>query len=185
MIHFTKMHGLGNDYIYVNCLQQALPSPQEFARFISHRHRGCGSDGLILICPSQAADFRMRIFNADGSESQMCGNGIRCVAKYVYDYGLTTKTAITVETLGGIYPLKLMLGADQKVSSVSVNMGKPILSPAAIPLRAKGDSFIGQPVEVGGQTVSLTCLSMGNPHAVTFVENLSDLDLNELGPLYE
>lgn len=185
MIHFTKMHGLGNDYIYVNCLQKTIPDPEGFARFISDRHFGCGSDGLILILPSDKADFKMRIFNADGSEGQMCGNGARCIAKYVYDYGLTVKTTITLETLGGIQVLEMKIGADQKVSLVRVNMGKAILSPSQIPLQADGNDFIHQPVDVGGQIMHLTCVSMGNPHAVTFVDNLDNLDLKKMGPLYE
>lgn len=185
MIHFTKMQGLGNDYIYVNCFQESVENPEAFSRFISDRHFGCGSDGLILILPSSKADFRMRMFNADGSEGRMCGNGVRCVAKYVYDYGLTCKTTVTLETLGGIKTLNMTLGPDGKVALVRVDMGKAELAPASIPVLFPGPDFIHQPVEVGGETVCLTCVSMGNPHAVAFVEDPMALDLEKIGPLYE
>ena len=184
-IRFTKMHGLGNDYIYVNGFEENVLEPEAFARFISDRHFGCGSDGLILILPSQKADFRMRMFNADGSEGRMCGNGVRCVAKYVYDHGMTNQTVITLETLGGIKTLEMALGGDGKVATVRVNMGKADLTPSAVPVITNYPDFIHRPVEVGGKTVCLTCVSMGNPHAVVFVEDPMALDLAKIGPLFE
>ena len=185
MIRFTKMQGIGNDYIYVNGFREKVPDPAAFSRFISDRHLGCGSDGLILILPSQKADFQMRMFNADGSEGLMCGNGVRCVAKYVHDYGLTDKTSITLETKGGIKSLEMSLGADGKVEAVRVDMGKVHLDSASVPVRTSLPEFIHQPVIVNGETVYLTCVSMGNPHAVTFVEDPMALDLEKIGPGYE
>ena len=181
---FTKMHGCGNDYVYVNCFEETVEDPEQVARFVSDRHFGIGSDGLILICPSEVADFRMRMFNADGSEGEMCGNGIRCVAKYVYDYGLTDKTSIRVQTGGGIKELELTV-KDGRVALVKVNMGAPILEPARIPIDLESDRVVDQPIEVDGKTVSITGVSMGNPHAVVFVEDTKSLDLEKIGPSYE
>ena len=181
---FTKMHGCGNDYVYVNCFEETVEDPSQVARFVSDRHFGIGSDGLILICPSEVADFRMRMFNADGSEGEMCGNGIRCVAKYVYDYGLTDKTSIRVQTGGGIKELELTV-KDGRVALVKVNMGAPILEPARIPIDLESDRVVDQPIEVDGKTVSITGVSMGNPHAVVFVEDTKSLDLEKIGPSYE
>lgn len=181
---FTKMHGCGNDYVYVNCFEETVEDPAQVARFVSDRHFGIGSDGLILICPSEVADFRMRMFNADGSEGEMCGNGIRCVAKYVYDYGLTDKTCIRVQTGGGIKELELTV-EDGRVALVKVNMGAPILEPARIPIDLEGDRVVDRPIEVDGKTVSITGVSMGNPHAVVFVEDTKSLDLEKIGPSYE
>lgn len=181
---FTKMHGCGNDYVYVNCFEETVEDPAQVARFVSDRHFGIGSDGLILICPSEVADFRMRMFNADGSEGEMCGNGIRCVAKYVYDYGLTDKTCIRVQTGGGIKELELTV-EDGRVALVKVNMGAPILKPARIPIDLEGDRVVDRPIEVDGKTVSITGVSMGNPHAVVFVEDTKSLDLEKIGPSYE
>lgn len=185
MIHFTKMHGAGNDYIYVNGFTQSIPDPARFARQVSHRHYGVGSDGLILILPSDRADFRMRMFNADGSEGRMCGNGVRCIAKYVYDYGLTQNTTITLETLAGIKTLEMTLGADGRVALVRVDMGSAILDPAEIPVVSPLDRFINQPIQVGGEIFRATCVSMGNPHAVVLVEDPAAFDLPYWGPLFE
>ena len=147
---FTKMQGLGNDYVYVDCTRQELPDPEKTARIVSDRHFGIGSDGLILICPSDKADFEMRMYNADGSRGEMCGNGIRCVAKYVYDYGLTDQTSISVETLGGIKYLDLTV-EHGKVSLVKVDMGTPILEPSRIPVAASGTRVVDEPLEVEGK----------------------------------
>lgn len=181
---FTKMQGIGNDYVYVNCFEEAVPNPSKVASFISDRHFGVGSDGLILICPSQVADCKMVMFNSDGSQSQMCGNGVRCVGKYIHDRGLTAKTTVTVETLGGIKILQLHLN-DDKVSAITVDMGKPILAPAEIPVASTKDRFIDQPVTVRDKTVSVTAVSMGNPHAIVFVEDTDSLELAKLGPDFE
>lgn len=181
---FTKMQGIGNDYVYVNCFEEAVPNPSKVASFISDRHFGVGSDGLILICPSQVADCKMVMFNSDGSQSQMCGNGVRCVGKYIHDRGLTAKTTVTVETLGGIKILQLHLHED-KVSAITVDMGKPILAPAEIPVASTKDRFIDQPVTVRDKTVSVTAVSMGNPHAIVFVEDTDSLELAKLGPDFE
>lgn len=230
---FTKMHGIGNDYVYVNCLSEEVACPEETAKFVSDRHFGVGSDGLILIKPSQKADFEMAMYNADGSRGEMCGNGIRCVAKYVYDYGLTDKTRIQVETLAGIKELDLTV-ENGKVSLVKVNMGSPELSPEMIPVLPEssrpslekisefaGDSAqpsgqlpelplerkseteaerqappsaagktketaVNVPLEVDGKTYQMTCVSMGNPHCVIFLEeDVRDLDLEKIGPSFE
>ena len=182
---FTKMQGLGNDYVYVNCLEEKIDNPPELARRISDRHFGVGSDGLIMINPSDRADFEMEMYNADGSRGEMCGNGIRCVAKYVYDYGLTDKTDISVETLGGIKYLELTV-EDGKVRTVKVDMGKPELEPQKIPVKADGDKAVDEPILVGGEEYRMTCVSMGNPHAVVFVGcDVRDFPLEEIGPKFE
>jgi len=181
---FTKMHGAGNDYVYVNCIAETVENPSEVAKIVSDRHFGIGSDGLILILPSDVADFRMRMFNSDGSEGYMCGNGIRCVGKYVYDYGLTDKTVITVETLGGVKVLDMTL-KDGKVALVRVDMGEPILNPKDIPVISEKDRLISEPLEIKGKTYKITCVSMGNPHAVTYVDDVSSFPLYEIGPLME
>lgn len=181
---FTKMQGAGNDYVYVDCTKAVPFNPSELAVVVSDRHFGIGADGLILIKTSQRADFFMEMYNADGSQGRMCGNGIRCVGKFVYDNGLTDKEQITVETLAGIKTLELMV-ENKKVARVRVDMGEPILQPAAIPITAGGDNFISRPVEVGGREWKLTCVSMGNPHAVTYVEDTESLDLKAIGPLFE
>ena len=181
---FTKMQGLGNDYVYVNCLQEQVKNPSEVAVKVSDRHFGIGSDGLILINPSKVADFEMEMYNADGSRGEMCGNGIRCVAKYVYDYGLTDKTSISVETLGGIKYLDLTV-VDGKVKLVKVDMGKPILTPTQIPIVAEGDRVIDEPIEVGNVTYRMTGVSMGNPHTVVFVDDVQHLEIEKIGPLFE
>ncbi|MDE6101568.1 MAG: diaminopimelate epimerase [Ruminococcus sp.] len=181
---FSKMHGIGNDYIYVNCFEETVTEPEKVSVIVSDRHKGIGSDGLVLIMPSDKADFRMRIFNADGSEAMMCGNATRCIGKYVYDMGLTNKTDITLETNSGIKYLKLFL-KDNKVSLVQVDMGKAILTPADIPVKSSLDKFIDQPVEVDGKTYNMTCVSMGNPHAVIFTDGIDSLDLEKIGPSFE
>ena len=182
---FTKMHGISNDYVYVNCFEESVPNPGKVAQFISDRHRGIGSDGLVLIMPSSSCDFRMRMFNADGSEAEMCGNASRCVGKYVYDNGLTTKTSLSLETKAGLRLLSLHLGADGKVASVTVDMGKPELTPALIPVSSKLTAFIDQPVKVLDQTYYMTAVSMGNPHAVVFTKNIDNIPLQKVGPLCE
>jgi diaminopimelate epimerase len=184
MMKFTKMQGLGNDYVYVDCTRQELPDPEKTARIVSDRHFGIGSDGLILICPSDKADFEMRMYNADGSRGEMCGNGIRCVAKYVYDYGLTDQTSISVETLGGIKYLDLTV-EHGKVSLVKVDMGTPILEPSRIPVAASGTRVVDEPLEVEGKVYHMTCVSMGNPHAVIFMDDVAGLDLEKIGPSFE
>ncbi|MDE6091563.1 MAG: diaminopimelate epimerase [Ruminococcus sp.] len=181
---FSKMHGIGNDYIYVNCFEETVTEPEKVSVIVSDRHKGIGSDGLVLIMPSDKADFRMRIFNADGSEAMMCGNATRCIGKYVYDMGLTNKTDITLETNSGIKYLKLFL-KDNKVSLVQVDMGKAILTPTDIPVKSSLDKFIDQPVEVDGKTYNMTCVSMGNPHAVIFTDGIDSLDLEKIGPSFE
>ena len=181
---FTKMHGIGNDYVYVNCFEESVKNPAEVSKFVSNRHFGIGSDGLILISPSATADFRMNIYNADGSQAEMCGNGIRCVAKYVYDYGLTDKTEISVETLAGIKYLRLQV-ENGKVASVEVNMGAPILEPKEIPVAVEESPVVNVPVEVKGKIYHMTCVSMGNPHAIIFMNNVKDLDIEAIGPYFE
>ena len=178
------MQGLGNDYVYVNCFEEKIENPSELAVKVSDRHFGIGSDGLILIRPSEVADFRMTMFNADGSESEMCGNGIRCVGKYVYDYGLTDKTEVSVETLAGIKYLKFLI-KDGKVDMVTVNMGEPILKPELVPVVGEGDAVIDSPIEVDGKEYKMTCVSMGNPHSVVFVDDVDNFPLHEVGPLFE
>ena len=180
----TKMHGLGNDYVYVNCFEEKIDNPPAVARFVSDRHFGIGSDGLIMINPSKTADFEMEMYNADGSRGEMCGNGIRCVAKYVYDYGLTDKTQISVETLGGIKYLDLTV-EDGKVSLVKVDMGKPELEADLIPIISEREQVIDEPIEVDGKEYHMTGVSMGNPHAVIYVDDVKGLDLEKIGPKFE
>ena len=181
---FTKMHGLGNDYVYVNCFEEKIDNPPAVARFVSDRHFGIGSDGLIMINPSKTADFEMEMYNADGSRGEMCGNGIRCVAKYVYDYGLTDKTQISVETLGGIKYLDLAV-EDGKVSLVKVDMGKPELEADLIPIISEREQVIDEPIEVDGKEYHMTGVSMENPHAVIYVDDVKGLDLEKIGPKFE
>ena len=181
---FTKLHGCGNDYVYVNLFEETIENPAELSIEISDRHFGIGSDGLITIGPSEVADFRMRIYNADGSEAEMCGNGIRCVAKYVYDHKLTTKTEISVESGAGIKYLKLFV-EEGKVSQVRVDMGEPILTPDLIPVVADEEKVIDEEIEVCGKTWKMTCVSMGNPHAVVFVDDVENFELEKYGPHFE
>ena len=182
---FTKMQGIGNDYVYVNCLQETIENPSELAKKISDRHYGVGSDGLIMINPSDKADFEMEMYNADGSRGEMCGNGIRCVAKYVYDYGLTDKTSISVETLGGIKYLDLTV-EDGKVSLVKVDMGIPRLAPSKVPVVSEKEEVIDEPITVDGQEYRMTCVSMGNPHAVVFIDqDVKEFPLETVGVKFE
>lgn len=183
-MEFTKMQGLGNDYVYVNCFKEKIENPSEMAVKVSDRHFGIGSDGLILIKPSEVADFEMEMYNADGSRGEMCGNGIRCVAKYVYDYGLTDKTSISVETLGGIKYLDLTV-EHGKVTLVKVDMGTPILKPELIPIIAKGETVIDEPIMVGGKEYHMTGVSMGNPQDVVFMDDIKNLEIEKIGPLFE
>lgn len=187
---FTKMQGLGNDYVYVNCLKEEVKEPSKVAKLISDRHFGVGSDGLILICPSKAADFEMRMYNADGSRGEMCGNGIRCVAKYVYDYGLTDQSSITVETLGGIKHLDIF-PKNGKADQIRVDMGAPVLMPGEIPILGESGaqmekrSVVDEPLLVEGREYRMTGVSMGNPHAVVYVEDVQGLELEKIGPAFE
>ncbi len=181
---FTKMHGIGNDYIYVNCLVNEISNPSEVSKFVSDRHFGIGSDGLVLILPSKVADFRMRMLNSDGSESEMCGNAIRCVGKYVYDNRLTDKTVVKIETLAGIKVLDMTV-ENGKVTMVKVDMGEPILKPKDIPVDSEKDIFISEPVTVLDKTYKVTCVSMGNPHAVTYVEDVINFPLEAVGSKME
>jgi diaminopimelate epimerase len=190
-MRFIKMHGAGNDYVYINCFEEPYPrDPAALARRVSDRHFGIGGDGLIFICPSEVADARMRMFNADGSEAEMCGNGIRCVAKYVYDHGLCRRTPLRIETGRGILSLELEISAD-RVERVRVDMGEPILEPSRIPTTLAGNmSLPGNPVvnaalKIGGEVLSVTCVSMGNPHCITFVKEPLDIWVLRIGPKVE
>jgi diaminopimelate epimerase len=205
-MRFTKMHGIGNDYVYVNCFEEKVNDPADLARKVSDRHFGVGSDGLILICPSTSlragpskkADVRMRMFNADGSEAEMCGNGIRCLAKYTYERklaapgpqfnisgGKSYPKSLRVETGNGILTLGLTADENDKVTSVCVNMGRPRLRPEEIPVKIEGDCVINHPVEILGQRLEMTCVSMGNPHAIIFCDDVTKVDLERLGPVIE
>ena len=187
---FTKMHGIGNDYVYVNCFKEQVVNPSEIAKKVSDRHFGIGSDGLILIKPSDVADFEMDMYNADGSQGAMCGNGIRCVAKYVYDYGLTDKTRIHVATKSGIKVLDLTV-KDGKVQEVCVDMGAPILKPDEIPVDVQAAEAAGEerlvnwPIQVNGAPYHMTCVSMGNPHCIVPVEDPGRLVIEEIGQKFE
>ena len=181
---FTKMQGIGNDYVYVNCFEETVADPERVSEIISDRHFVIGADGLVLIMPSDKADFRMRMFNADGSEGNMCGNATRCIGKFVYDNHLTDKTNITLETRSGIKKLTLY-PENGKVKTVLVDMGKAVLKPADIPMNVSGDTFINKPITVDGKEVFITAVSMGNPHAVTYVDDVDSLELEKIGPSFE
>lgn len=181
---FTKMHGIGNDYVYVNCFQETVKDPSAVAKYVSDRHFGIGSDGLILIRPSEVADCEMDMYNLDGSQGAMCGNGIRCVAKYVYDYGIVNKTSISVATKSGIKYLDLTV-ENGKVSMVKVNMGSPILTASRIPVSAETEQVINAPLTVDGTTYYMTAVSMGNPHAIIYMDEVENLDLEKIGPSFE
>ncbi|MDY5540559.1 MAG: diaminopimelate epimerase [Lachnospiraceae bacterium] len=181
---FTKMHGLGNDYVYVNCFREQVKDPERTAIYVSDRHFGIGSDGLILIRPSDKADFEMAMYNADGSRAEMCGNGIRCVAKYVYDYGLTDKRQISVETLAGIKYITLDI-KDGKAVKAEVDMGEPVLEPERIPVMAGKTPVVDEPIEVDKKEYHMTCVSMGNPHAIIYVPDVENLAIEEIGPRFE
>jgi len=184
-MRFTKMHGLGNDYVYVNCFTERVDDPQALARAISDRHFGVGGDGLILILPSENADVRMRMFNADGSEGRMCGNGIRCLAKYAYDHGLARVNPMRVETLAGVKEIQLKLGSDGTVAAATVDMGEPILDPQAIPVRIPQKRAVDVPIRISTHHFYMTCVSMGNPHAVIYVNDVAAIELEQVGPKLE
>ncbi len=181
---FTKMQGAGNDYIYVNCFEEKVPNPGATARKVSDRHFGIGSDGLVLIEPSDIADFKMDMYNQDGSQAKMCGNATRCVAKYVHDNAMTEKTEIALETLSGIKYIKMFI-ENGKVTSACVNMGAPVTDPKKIPVHFDGDIVLNRPIEVGDAQYAVTCVSMGNPHCVVFIEDTSTLAIEKIGPLFE
>ena len=200
---FTKMHGIANDYVYVNCFEEEVPDKAAVARYVSHRHTGVGSDGAIFICPSDVADCEMQMYNADGTRAEMCGNGIRCVAKYVYDYNIVDKTEMDIVSMGSVKHIVLEVGEEEaapitgrkfsrrpdgKVAlNIRVDMGEPILSPDRIPVTLNdGDNLcINKDIYVGDSTYRMTCVSMGNPHAVVFVDRLRDFPIGEIGPLFE
>ncbi len=184
ILHFTKMHGAGNDYVYVNCFKYSVDDPSGLSILVSDRHKGIGSDGLVLICPSDVADARMRMFNADGSEGMMCGNAIRCVARFIYDNNIAHKNYVNIETLSGIKSIDITAEND-KFLSARVNMGKAVLEPEKIPMRADGDSFINMPITVDGKEYLCTAVSMGNPHCVTFVDDVDAVDIEKIGPVFE
>jgi len=183
-VQFSKMHGLGNDYVYINCLHQKIKHPNELSVFVSDRHFGIGSDGLVLICPSDKADFEMRMFNADGSEGNMCGNAIRCVGKYVYDNRLTDQTDLEIDTKSGVKQLHLTIENHRAVAA-EVNMGEAVLRSRSIPVETDYDEFISQPMLVHGEVYLVTCVSMGNPHAVIFCDDVDSIPLEIIGPLFE
>ena len=185
-LRFTKMHGIGNDYIYFNTFDQKIDDPNALSKRLSDRRFGIGGDGIILVCPSDIADAKMRIFNEDGSEAKMCGNGIRCVAKFIYDYGIVPadRTTVRIDTLSGVKTIDLTVENGRAVSA-KVDMGAAILKPADIPMLADGDQVVDQPLEVGGRTYRVTAVSMGNPHCVTFVDDVDSLDLAAVGPAFE
>ena len=184
MIKFTKMHGIGNDYVYIDCTKKEIKNPNQLARYVSNRNFGVGSDGLILICKSEKADFKMRMFNSDGSEAEMCGNGIRCVSKFVYDKNLTDKKILTIETLGGIKTLELHT-KEGKVETVKVDMGEPILEPKEIPVITKENPVKNLELFIYDKVFKFTCVSMGNPHAVTIVDDVRKFDVEIYGELVE
>jgi len=186
-LKFTKMHGLGNDYVYVSLFDQTVGDPAELAKVVSDRHRGVGGDGLILVGPPEAKDahVRMQIFNADGSRAEMCGNGIRCVAKLAYERGWARENPLRVETDAGVLPLDLTLDEAGKVSAVRVDMGAPVLDPQRIPVALGGDKVVGMSIPLAGKVLSVTCVSMGNPHAVFFTEALARVPLGDWGPKLE
>ncbi len=184
MIKFTKMHGIGNCYIYINGFEEEVFNPGKMSEFVSDMHFGIGSDGLVLILPSETADFKMRIFNADGSEAEMCGNATRCVGKYVYENGMTKNTKISLETNAGIKQLELDV-VNHVVQSVTVDMGKAILEPEKIPVKTEGATVVDEQIEVGGKEYRFTGVSMGNPHAVVFVDDVDSLPLDKIGPMFE
>ena len=183
-MHFTKMHGIGNDYIYVNCFEELVQDPSRLALTMSRSHFGVGADGLVLIEPSDTADFGMRIFNSDGSEAEMCGNASRCIAKYVYERGMTDKTELTLATKGGLKQLILTV-EDGRVAQVKVDMGSPELYPPRIPVDLPGEVVLNHRMQIMGQTLFLTCVNMGNPHAVLFVRDPEVVDLPTMGPMIE
>lgn len=185
MIKFTKMHGLGNDYVYIDAINQKIEKTEELAKKVSDRHFGIGSDGLILICESKIADFKMQMFNSDGTEAEMCGNGIRCVGKFVYDKGMTNKETVTIETLAGIKTLNFII-KNKKVKKVKVDMGEPIFNPEEIPVKAEENPVKNLKIKAEDKEFKFTCISMGNPHAITIIkENLENFDIHKYGKKVE
>ena len=182
--NFTKMHGAGNDYVYINCFETEVDDPNALSILLADRHKGIGGDGLVLICPSEAADAKMRMFNLDGSEGMMCGNAIRCVSKFIYDNNIARKDTVTIETKSGIKTISIR-SENGRFISASVDMGKAVLIPRDIPMSVDGESFISQPVEAAGKTYLCTAVSMGNPHCITFVDSVDDIDVEKIGPLFE
>lgn len=185
-LSFTKMHGCGNDYIYFNAFTQSIDNPEALSIRLSQRRKSIGGDGIILVCPSDRADAKMRIFNQDGSEAKMCGNGVRCVAKFVVDQGLVPgdRETVAIDTLSGVKQIRL-LRENGQVAGATVDMAQAILTPKEIPVLLEGERVIGRPVEIGGKTWDVTCVSMGNPHCVVFVKDVDSLNLEELGPCFE
>ena len=183
-MEFTKMHGIGNDYIYFNCMEKEIENPEELYLKLSDRHFGVGGDGIVLILPSKVADFRMRMFNADGSEGKMCGNASRCIGKYVFEKGLTDKDVVTLETLAGIKTLNLTV-EDNKVIEVEVNMGEAILNPKDIPVNINKDKIVNETITVDSKEYDITCVSMGNPHCIVYMDNIDDLEIDKIGPKFE
>lgn len=182
--NFTKMHGAGNDYVYINCFETKVDDPNALSILLADRHKGIGGDGLVLICPSEVADAKMRMFNLDGSEGMMCGNAIRCVSKFIYDNNIARKDTVTIETKSGIKTISIR-SENGRFISASVDMGKAVLIPRDIPMSVDGESFISQPVEAAGKTYLCTAVSMGNPHCITFVDSVDDIELEKIGPLFE
>ncbi|HZJ77676.1 MAG TPA: diaminopimelate epimerase [Clostridia bacterium] len=183
-MRFTKMHGAGNDYIYVNCFNEKVSNPEKTAIQVSDRHFGIGSDGLVLIKPSDIADFQMDIYNSDGSRAKMCGNATRCVAKYVYDNKMTDKSEIALETLSGIKTIEMVV-ENEKVTAAKVNMGAPVLKGSEIPVKLEGETIVNRPIKVGGEEQYVTCVSMGNPHCVLYVDDVDEIEIEKIGPLFE
>ncbi|MBO6111913.1 MAG: diaminopimelate epimerase [Lachnospiraceae bacterium] len=183
-MHFTKMHGCGNDYVYVDGAKEKVKDKSLLAKQISDRHFGIGSDGVIFINPSDEADFEMEMYNADGSQGEMCGNGIRCVGKYVYDHGMIKSDTVRISTKAGIKTLKLKIEGDKAVE-VTVDMGIPVFEPENIPVKLDGDRIISRPVAIGGSEYKITCISMGNPHCIVFVDDVNGIDIEKTGPLFE
>lgn len=185
IIEFTKMHGCGNDYIYIDCFKQEIKNPEELSRNLSRQHFSIGGDGIILICPSDKADAKMRIFNLDGSEGKMCGNGIRCVGKYLYDSGMAKKDTVTVDTLSGIKTLKIYPDEKGKAQLLTVDMGKASYLNKDIPVNLDGETTINRPVDICGKTENITCVSMGNPHCVVFCDDTDIIDIEKEGKRFE
>lgn len=183
-VKFTKMHGIGNDYVYINCFEQTVDNPEQLAKLMSPRRFSVGADGVILICPSEVADAKMRMFNLDGSEGKMCGNGIRCVGKFIYDNGIAKKDTVTIETLSGIKTLNIT-GQNGSAVLVTVDMGTAEFAPQKIPAIADCDTIIDTTITVNGDSYNITALSMGNPHAVTFCDEIDSLNLEKIGPHFE
>lgn len=182
---FTKMHGIGNDYIYFNCMEESIENPEVLSIKLSDRHFGVGGDGIVLIMPSNKADFRMRMFNADGSEGKMCGNATRCIGKYVYDKGLTNKKEVTLETLAGIKKLKLTTDNTNKVVSVEVNMGEAVIKAKDIPVISNKDVVINEKLVIDEKEYEITCVSMGNPHCIVYLDSIDNLEIEKIGPKFE